>query len=76
MYNALPLACICLNPEPQLLTLPVLCMQFLQHTKVVGLGGTALPAALIHAPLSLLPVAFPASRFQQVRGEICVPLAV
>lgn len=34
--------------------------------QVVGLGGTAPPAALIHAPLSLLPVAFPASRFQQV----------
>jgi hypothetical protein len=33
---------------------------------VVGLGGSAPSAALIHAPLSLLPVAFPASRFQQV----------
>ncbi|WIA42733.1 hypothetical protein OEZ86_008676 [Tetradesmus obliquus] len=41
-----------------------------QHGLVVGLGGTAPPAALIHAPLSLLPVAFPASRFQQAKAAM------
>jgi hypothetical protein len=36
------------------------------------LGGSAPPAALIHAPLSLLPVAFPASMFQQVSYIVAV----
>jgi hypothetical protein len=35
--------------------------------QVVGLGGSAPPAALMHAPLSLLPVPFPEERFLQVR---------
>eukprot|EP00775_Hariotina_reticulata_P013551 gene13551-13678_t len=41
-----------------------------QHGLVVGLGGTAPPAALIHAPLSLLPVAFPDSRFEQAKAAM------
>eukprot|EP00879_Flechtneria_rotunda_P024650 GHRR01026150.1.p1 GENE.GHRR01026150.1~~GHRR01026150.1.p1 ORF type:complete len:190 (+),score=57.37 GHRR01026150.1:148-717(+) len=41
-----------------------------QHGLVVGLGGAASPAALIHAPLSLLPVAFPGNRFQQAKDAM------
>jgi len=34
-------------------------------TQVVGFGGQAPPCALVHAPLSALPVAFPVARFEQ-----------
>lgn len=40
----------------------------LNWPQVVGLGGQAPACALVHAPLSVLPVAFPADRFEQVRG--------
>jgi hypothetical protein len=36
--------------------------------QVVGLGDEQEPAALVHAPLSLLPVAFPRERFLQARA--------
>lgn len=36
--------------------------------QVVGLGGDAPPVAIVHAPLSVLPVAFPKARFEQVRA--------
>jgi hypothetical protein len=35
-------------------------------TQVVGLGGAAPDRAIIHAPLAVLPVAFPEARFNQV----------
>lgn len=40
------------------------CM--LHVNQVVGLGGSAPPVALVHAPLSALPAAFPQYRFHQV----------
>ncbi|KAI8475146.1 MAG: glutathione synthetase [Monoraphidium minutum] len=42
-----------------------------QHGLVVGLGGQAPAATLVHAPLSVLPVAFPRDRFEQAVS--CMP---
>lgn len=41
--------------------------------QVVGLGVSGTPeVAIVHAPLSLLPVAFPRQRFEQVRSVMVI----
>ena len=50
--------------------------------QVVGLGDPEVPAALVHAPLTLAPVPFPREAFQRakraatVRSDTLLPLSV
>jgi hypothetical protein len=65
-------------PIPLSTPLPPFFLPFFVNTQqVVGLGASSCPpVALIHAPLSLLPVAFPEERFKQVGMEPLVQQAV